>query len=444
MADSPSSGGRREGPSTAGDPINCPSGCKLRHQLGDDLNTASCHCDEGYYDRERQVFYSGSDVRDGKSPETRRQYLKRIAGTDADPNMNRQGDYFIPRDGIRYDVLKRLREIYFVKEAQIWEHELNDQEGWLIRAHRRNYPWKAIVEYLQQESRYQDDTGHPCTERAPLSGALRSRRPSETQIALPSAGAVGTQASSSYSTAVSSARYPSRYSSQGETTQAYTQARQGTSESAGAGSGSPVTSTASAFPLHLFTPPHSAPGLPRPQRGQTGVMPPMSRTDREQLPIRPSQDAPWTPIGLMSERTQARSYRSSRAGGENSNEDDADEHPSSESRSYATTRAIEKRQNVNFLHDMYSSAGQHSLEEGASGANYIPISRRRETQPPVADRNDGRESSRDDLSDVPRALTEPADETPSQTARPPITSSLPPRTKGTAADEKQKRKGSRR
>ncbi|EXJ76310.1 uncharacterized protein A1O5_00818 [Cladophialophora psammophila CBS 110553] len=124
MADRRSSDKQRRGPNHAGSPINCPSGCKLLHELGDDLNLASCECADGYYDRDRQRFYSGSDVRDGKSPETRDQYRKRVAGTNADPRVNGQGDYFLPRDGIRYDVLEDLKGALFGKDTQIWEHEL--------------------------------------------------------------------------------------------------------------------------------------------------------------------------------------------------------------------------------------------------------------------------------------------------------------------------------
>ncbi|OAG44698.1 hypothetical protein AYO21_01188 [Fonsecaea monophora] len=142
MAESPLGGGHQYHSHEAGSPINCPSGCKLRHKPGTDLNQASCDCEEGYYDREQRVFYTGSEVRDKKSRETRQQYLERIEGTDADPKKNNQGDYFLPGDGIRYEVLRSMKEEIFGERAQIWKHELNGQPGWLIRADRRgHYAW---------------------------------------------------------------------------------------------------------------------------------------------------------------------------------------------------------------------------------------------------------------------------------------------------------------
>ncbi|KIW80283.1 hypothetical protein Z517_06898 [Fonsecaea pedrosoi CBS 271.37] len=246
MAESPLGGGHQYHSHEAGSPINCPSGCKLRHKPETDLNQASCDCEEGYYDREQRVFYTGSDVRNKKSPETRQQYLERIEGTDADPKKNNQGDYFVPGDGIRYEVLRSLKEEIFGERAQIWKHELNGQRGWLIRADRRRYyDWPTIIGRLQQQSQSQDTPD-------------RVRRPPDPRPAISGAGPSGTRPTSGYPAALTTTRHgtPS-YSSQSATGPSYIQVAQ-TFDLAGIGSAFPASPQGNPYAPSI-TPQSSAP-----------------------------------------------------------------------------------------------------------------------------------------------------------------------------------------
>ncbi|OAL24984.1 hypothetical protein AYO20_10518 [Fonsecaea nubica] len=246
MAESPSGGRHRRHSHEAGSPVNCPSGCGLRHEPGTDLNQASCDCEEGYYDREQRVFYTGSDVRDKKSPETRQEYLERIEGTHADPKKNNQGDYFLPGDGIRYEVLRSLKDDIFGERAQIWEHELSGQRGWLIRAdRRRNYSWPTIIGRLQQQSQSQDTPD-------------RVRRPPDPRPAISAAGSSGTRPTSGYTAPLTTIRYgtPS-YSSQSATGSSYAQVTQ-TSDLSGVGSGFPGSPQVNLYAPSI-TPQSSAP-----------------------------------------------------------------------------------------------------------------------------------------------------------------------------------------